>query len=83
MKKPWSGRFKQSTDQLMEKFSASISFDRRLYTYDIAGSIAHCQMLAKCKIISQTDSKKIIGGFKFSHLAPPSPVWNNPLICYK
>ena len=64
MKKPWSGRFKQSTDKLMEKFSASISFDRRLYAYDIAGSIAHCQMLAKCKIISQTDSKKIIGGLK-------------------
>jgi len=64
MKKPWSGRFKQSTDKLMEEFSASISFDRRLYAYDIAGSIAHCQMLAKCKIISQTDSKRIIGGLK-------------------
>ena len=64
MKKPWSGRFKQSTDKLMEEFSASISFDHRLYAYDIAGSIAHCQMLAKCKIISQTDSKKIVGGLK-------------------
>jgi len=64
MKKPWSGRFKQSTDKLMEEFSASISFDRRLYAYDIAGSIAHCQMLAKCKIISPTDSKKIIGGLR-------------------
>ena len=64
MKKPWSGRFKKPTDILMEKFSASISFDRRLYAYDIAGSIAHCKMLAKCKIITQTDSKKIIGGLK-------------------
>ena len=64
MKKPWSGRFKQSTDKLMEQFSASISFDRRLYAYDIQGSIAHCQMLAKCSIISQADSKKIIGGLK-------------------
>ena len=64
MKKPWSGRFKKPTDILMEKFSASISFDRRLYAYDIAGSIAHCQMLGKCKIITQTDSKKIIGGLK-------------------
>ena len=62
MKKPWSGRFKQSTDNLMEQFSASISFDRRLYAYDIEGSIAHCKMLAKCKIISQTESKKIISG---------------------
>ena len=64
MKKPWSGRFKQSTDKLMEQFSASISFDRRLYAYDIQGSIAHCQMLAKCSIISQADSKKIIRGLK-------------------
>jgi len=64
MKKPWSGRFKESTDTLMEQFSASISFDRRLYAYDIKGSIAHCQMLAKCKIISQAESKKIVGGLK-------------------
>ena len=64
MKKPWSGRFKQSTDTLMEQFSASISFDRRLYAYDIEGSIAHCQMLAKCKIISNVESKTIIGGLK-------------------
>jgi len=49
---------------LMEQFSASISFDRRLYAYDIEGSIAHCQMLAKCKIISQAESKKIVGGLK-------------------
>ena len=62
IKKPWSGRFKKSTDTLMEQFSASISFDRRLYAYDIKGSIAHCQMLSKCKIISQAESKKIING---------------------
>ena len=62
MKKPWSGRFKQSTDNLMEQFSASISYDRRLYACDIEGSIAHCKMLAKCKIISQTESKKIVSG---------------------
>ncbi|MCH8157628.1 MAG: argininosuccinate lyase [Nitrospinae bacterium] len=64
MKKPWSGRFKQSTDALMERFSASIAFDRRLYAYDIEGSIAHCRMLAKCKIISQSDAKKIVGGLQ-------------------
>ena len=64
MKKPWGGRFKQSTNTLMERFSASISFDRRLYAYDIEGSIAHCRMLAKCKIISQTDAKKIVAGLQ-------------------
>ena len=64
MKKPWSGRFKESTDQLMEKFSASIAFDRKLYAYDIEGSIAHCTMLAKCGIIKVSESKKIISGLK-------------------
>ena len=52
MKKIWGGRFKESTDTLMETFSASISFDKRLYACDIEGSIAHCKMLARSKIIS-------------------------------
>ncbi len=62
MKKLWGGRFQQSTDSLMERFSASISYDRILYAYDIEGSIAHCKMLAKCKIIKPAEAKKIIGG---------------------
>jgi len=64
MKKLWGGRFKQSTDTLMETFSASISFDKRLYGCDIEGSIAHCKMLARCKIITTAESNKIIKGLK-------------------
>jgi argininosuccinate lyase len=64
MKKLWGGRFKQSTDALMETFSASISFDKRLYACDIEGSIAHCKMLAHCKIISPSESQKIQKGLK-------------------
>ena len=64
MKKLWGGRFKQSTDALMETFSASISFDKRLYDCDIEGSIAHCKMLARCKIITTVESKKIIKGLQ-------------------
>ena len=63
-KKPWGGRFKQSTDALMETFSASISFDKRLYDCDIEGSIAHCKMLARCKIITSAESKIIIKGLQ-------------------
>jgi argininosuccinate lyase len=63
-KKLWGGRFKQSTDALMETFSASICFDKRLYDCDIEGSIAHCKMLARCKIITSAESKKIIKGLK-------------------
>jgi argininosuccinate lyase len=41
--KPWGGRFSESTDEFVEAFTASVDFDRRLYRYDIAGSIAHAR----------------------------------------
>ena len=63
-KKPWSGRFEKETDKLVEEFTASISFDKRLYKYDIEGSIAHCMMLAKCKIIKNGEADKIIKGLR-------------------
>jgi argininosuccinate lyase len=62
MKKPWGGRFQMTTDELMVRFSSSINFDKRLYGYDIEGSIAHCKMLAKTKIIKKSEADKIIGG---------------------
>ncbi|MDR2772302.1 MAG: argininosuccinate lyase [Elusimicrobiota bacterium] len=60
----WGGRFSKDTDKLMEQFNSSISFDRRLFKQDIKGSIAHAEMLAKCKIISKHDSNDIIKGLK-------------------
>ncbi|MBE9503812.1 MAG: argininosuccinate lyase [Proteobacteria bacterium] len=62
--KPWGGRFAEKTHDLLEKFSESISYDKRLYPYDIRGSIAHCKMLAKQEIIPQADSEKIIAGLE-------------------
>jgi len=62
MAKLWGGRFSQTTDKLMEAFSASIQYDQRLYAQDIAGSIAHCQMLAHQKIINESESKTLING---------------------
>ncbi|MBN1472797.1 MAG: argininosuccinate lyase [Syntrophaceae bacterium] len=62
--KPWGGRFKQLTDKDVEIFQASIEFDRRLYHYDIEGSIAHARMLAKQKLITGTDLKLIIRSLK-------------------
>ena len=62
MKQPWGGRFKESTDELMLRFSSSIFFDKRLYAYDIEGSIAHCKTLQKCKILKPAEAKKIITG---------------------
>lgn len=63
-KKLWSGRFEQATDSLVESFTESISFDSRLYKYDIMGSIAHCRMLARQKIILAGESKQIIKALK-------------------
>jgi argininosuccinate lyase len=60
--KAWGGRFSQPTDALVEHFTASIMFDRRLYAYDIQGSIAHCRMLAHCGIIAAGEAEAIIQG---------------------
>ncbi|NNF99777.1 MAG: argininosuccinate lyase [Desulfobacteraceae bacterium] len=60
--KPWAGRFSEKTDSLVEAFSASIHYDKRLYPYDIEGSIAHCKMLAKAKIITEDESAALIQG---------------------
>ena len=54
--KLWGGRFHKSTDKLVEEFTTSLSFDKRLFKEDIAGSIAHVKMLAKQAIIPQEDS---------------------------
>jgi len=59
-KKVWGGRFRQKLDPLADKFNSSIHFDKRLYPYDIRGSIAHCRMLAKKGIIGEDEAKKII-----------------------
>lgn len=64
MKKVWGGRFNKATDCCVEEFTASINFDKRLYRYDIEGSIAHCNMLAHCGIIKKKESDKIIKGLK-------------------
>lgn len=62
--KAWGGRFSQPTHELVEHFTASILFDRRLYAYDIQGSIAHCRMLAKCSIITDAEANVIIQGLQ-------------------
>ena len=60
--KPWDGRFAEKTDKSVEAFTASIAYDRRLYPYDIAGSIAHCRMLAKVGVISDEEAAQLVEG---------------------
>lgn len=64
MKKPWAGRFTQKTAEIVEKYTESISFDKRLWKYDIEGSIAHAKMLSKQRIIPKKDADKIIKALK-------------------
>ena len=62
--KPWAGRFTQPTDKFVEEFTASIDFDKRMYRYDIQGSIAHARMLARQGIIGAEDAEQIISGLE-------------------
>jgi argininosuccinate lyase len=62
--KTWNGRFAQKTDRMVETFTASIDFDRRLYPYDIQGSMAHCRMLARCGIIADEEAASLIQGLE-------------------
>ena len=62
--KLWGGRFSKTTDKMVNDFQQSISFDKRMYREDIAGSIAHATMLAECGIISEKDRNDIVNGLK-------------------
>ena len=63
-KKMWGGRFQQGTNELVEQFSESISFDARLYEHDIRGSIAHATMLAVVGVLSNEERDKIVIGLQ-------------------
>ncbi len=60
--KPWGGRFQEATEKVVEQFSASEHFDRRLCFHDIEGSKVHASMLARQGIIPEEDAEAIIQG---------------------
>lgn len=60
--KPWGGRFTESTDSFVESFTESVSFDQRLALHDIAGSLAHVEMLAHVKVLTEEESQQISEG---------------------
>jgi len=60
----WGGRFNEPTDTLVEEFTSSINFDKSLYKYDIAGSIAHASMLNEVDILNKQEVETIINGLK-------------------
>lgn len=64
MKKLWGGRFTKKTNEMVDHFHSSISFDCRLYRYDIEGSMAHAEMLGRTGIIAPEEAVAIISGLK-------------------
>jgi len=62
VKKSWEERLAGEPDELMVDFIESLSYDKRLYKYDIVGSIAHAQMLAQKKLITKDEFGQIKAG---------------------
>lgn len=62
--KMWAGRFSKETDEKVNDFNSSVSFDSRMYKQDIEGSAAHARMLGKTGIIQAEESERIIAGLK-------------------
>lgn len=62
--KLWGGRFTEATDAFVERFTASVDFDQRLYYYDIMGSIAHARMLQHIGVLSADECQLIVNGLE-------------------
>ncbi|MBU2985058.1 argininosuccinate lyase [Saccharophagus degradans] len=62
--KPWGGRFSEPTDAFVERFTASVTFDQRLYHHDINGSIAHATMLTSVGVLTEDEKTAIIDGLE-------------------
>ena len=60
--KPLRGRFEKNTARVVEEYTLSLPYDKRLYREDIAGSVAHARMMARQNIISEKDAELIIMG---------------------
>jgi argininosuccinate lyase len=58
----WGGRFASAAGAIMAEINASIDFDRRLHSQDIAGSKAHAAMLAECGILTREEADRITAG---------------------
>ncbi len=60
----WGGRFSEPTDAFVERFTASIQFDQRLFHHDINGSIAHATMLNQAGVLDKEELQAITTGLE-------------------
>ncbi len=62
--KLWGGRFSEATDAFVQRFNASVSFDQRMATQDIRGSLAHARMLCHQGVLSEDEFRAIESGLQ-------------------
>ncbi len=60
----WGGRFSAGPAEVVQRFTESVSFDHRLASYDIRGSIAHAKMLARIGVLSRAECTAIVKGLE-------------------
>ena len=75
------GRFSSAVSEIAQRYSESVSFDRRLYHHDIAGSIAHASALASAGILSADEFEMIARGLREieNEIAADKFVWDQSL----
>lgn len=60
----WGGRFSEATDAFVQRFTASVDFDKRLYRQDIRGSKAHAEMLCHVGVLTEAEKTAIHSGLQ-------------------
>ncbi len=60
----WGGRFSEPTDAFVQRFTASVDFDRRLAAQDITGSLAHADMLREVGVLTREEHRQIVEGMR-------------------
>lgn len=64
VKKPWGGRFSEAPEKLVEEFTESVSFDKRLALYDLKQNLVQVEVLKKARILSPEEAQKLSQGLK-------------------
>lgn len=62
--KMWGGRFSEGTNEFVQRFTASVDFDKRLYAHDIKGSIQHARMLSHVGVLTDDECEEITAGLR-------------------
>jgi len=71
MKKLWGGAFKESSNELVDRFGQTIDTDLNFWQEDIIGSVAHARMLGEVGIITPEEAQTLIGGLEKIHEEGP------------